>query len=224
MKRFYVLTVTVLFMVLFATGSFAASSSIGIKASTMGIGPEIEHSFNDTMGARIGFNYFSITRSSNEGNIDYNLKAKLRNLSVLIDWHPFKGKFRVTAGVFYNKNKLEGNGKASGLGTFKIENGTYTLAQVASVYGKIEYRNLNPYIGFGWDTTAGKDRGLGVTFDLGAIYLGKSKVSLIPTGSTTIINSPAFKSNLDSEINNVKHDADKLKVWPVVSLGIVYRF
>ena len=65
---------------------------------------------------------------------------------------------------------------------------------------------------------------MGVTFDLGAIYLGKSKVSLIPTGSTTIINSPAFKSNLDSEINNVKHDADKLKVWPVVSLGIVYRF
>jgi len=228
MRRFYVSFFVGLLLFTFSVVSYAGNNSIGINASTLGIGPEVSHYFSKSISARIGFNYFSSTRSSNEGNIDYNLKAKLRNLTALIDWHPFKGKFRITAGVLYNKNKLEGNGKASGGTSFTIGNHTYNISEVAGVYGKIEYQDLNPYLGFGWDTTAGKDRGLGVTFNLGAIYQGKSKVSLIPTAGSpegkAIINGIPFKNDLNSEINNVKHNADKLKIWPVVSLGLVYRF
>ncbi len=210
-------------ILIFATTSYAGNGSVGIKAGTLGIGPELGYSFNNSFDIRAGFNYFSINRSSNEGDIDYDLKAKLRNFSLLLDWHPFKGKFRITTGLLYNKNKLEGNGKASG-GTFTIGNKTYSISDIASVYGKIEYKDLNPYLGFGWDTTAGKDRGFGITFDLGAIYQGNSKVTIISSGNTAIINSAEFQNNLNIETGKVKHDADKLKVWPVVSLGLVYRF
>lgn len=212
---------------MFSIGSYVASSSFGIKAGTLGIGPELEHSFNKSLGARIEFNYFSLTKSASEGNIDYNLKAKLRNFAALLDWHPFKGTFRISVGVLYNKNKLEGNGKPSGSlsgQTFKIGNKTYSINDIGSVYGKIEYRNFNPYLSFGWDTSADKTNGLGFTFELGAVYQGKSKVTLTATGTSAILNSQTFKDNLNLETNNVKHDADKLKVWPVISLGLVYRF
>jgi len=227
MKRFFVSFFIAGFVLIFSIGSYAASSSFGIKAGTLGVGPELEHSFNKSLGARIGFNYFSLTKSASEGNIDYNLKAKLRNFAALFDWHPFKGTFRISAGVLYNKNEFEGNGKSSGplsSQTFKIGNKTYSINDIKSVHGKIEYRNFNPYLSLGWDTSAGKTNGLGFTFELGAVYQGKSKVTLTAAGNSTTINSQIFKDNLSLETNNVKRNANKLKVWPVISLGLVYRF
>jgi len=227
MKRLFVSFLMVGFALMFAASSFADSNSFGIKAGTLGVGPEVEHSFNKSIGIRMGFNYFSLTRSANEGNIDYNLKAKFRNFAALLDWHPFKGAFRISAGVLYNKNKIEGNGKAAGaLGneTFKIGNQTYSIKDIGSVNGTIEYQNLDPYLSFGWDTSAVKAKGIGFVFELGAVYQGKSKVRLEAAGNNAIINTQAFKDNLKIETNNVKHDADKAKVWPVLSVGLVYRF
>ncbi len=220
MTRRIVMTMAIILFIFSANG-YAQSPSILLKTSALGVGIELENSFTDSIGARIGGNYFSYDYDGEEDDIDYEFDVTLASALAAIDWHPLKGKFRVSAGALYNGNEVEGTAKSSA--TYVVGDATYTAAQIGTFKAEIEYNDFAPYLGVGWDTTYGKKKsGFGFLFEAGVIYQGSPDIDLSANGS--LANDPTFRSNLQKEEDNLQDDLDDYKVYPFVTVGIIYRF
>ena len=209
-----------IFLFAFSTTGYAQSNSLGIKTSTLGLGLEVERSFSDLISGRIGVNYFPYDYSGTEDDIEYDFDLNLMSLSALLDWHPFKGSFRISAGVIYNGNEIDAKAKTSG--TYDIGDSTYTGAELGTLTGKIDFDDIAPYFGLGWDTSFGKNKAFGFLFELGLIYQGSPKADLSADGP--VASDPTFQNELAKEENNLQSDLDAFKVYPVIAIGLSYRF
>ncbi len=198
----------------------AQGVSIGLKAGTLGAGIEVGGAFTDTLGARLGVNYFTYSDSGTKVDIEYDFDVSLQSVSLLLDWHPSRGSFRISGGALYNGNKVESVAKTSA--TYKIGDIIYTAADVGTLDGEIDFNELAPYLGLGWDTSFGKSGRFGFVFDLGAIYQGSANVKLSADGALS--NDPTFLSELKKEEKNLQDELDNYKFYPVIAVGISYRF
>ncbi|GBD97670.1 MAG TPA: hypothetical protein ENG83_05220 [Nitrospirae bacterium] len=215
-----VIIAAAIFLLVFTSTGYTQSSSIGLKVSTLGAGLEVERSFTESIGVRIGANYFPYDHTDTLDDIEYNVDLKLMSVSALLDWHPFKGSFRISGGVLYNGNEIEADAKPSV--SYTIGDETYDADDVGTLKGKIDFNEIAPYLGLGWDTSFGKDNGFGFLFELGAIYQGSPDVDLSADG--LLANDQTFQNNLAKEEKNLQSDIDDYKFYPVISLGFSYRF
>jgi len=209
-----------IFLFAFSTTGYAQSNSLGLKASTLGLGLEAEKSFLDSIGGRIGVNYFTYSYSGTEDDIEYDFDLNLMSLSALLDWHPFQGSFRISGGAIYNNNDLEANAKKSA--TLKIGDSTYTEAQIGTLKGKVDFNDVAPYLGLGLDTSFGKDKSFGFLFELGAVFQGSPQVDLSADGP--IASNATFQSNLAKEEEKLQSALDNFEIYPVLAVGLSYRF
>jgi hypothetical protein len=87
---------------------------------------------------------------------------------------------------------------------------------------------VSPYIGFGWGNPTAEDSRIHLLVDVGAICGGAPGVTLTAEcGPAAPAGSPACsqaQSDLASEAARLRHKADILRWYPVVSLGIGVRF
>jgi len=219
MVRKTIIAITVLLSVLTPT-VYAQNFSIVVKGSTLGAGVEAETAFSRAIGGRVGVNYFTYGYSGTEDDIDYDFDLGLMSVTALLDWHPFKGSFRISGGVIYNGNNLDAKAKTSA--TYDIGDTTYTGAELGTLKGKIDFNTIAPYLGIGWDTSFGKKNAFGFIFEAGAIYQGSPQVDLSADGP--IASDPTFQEDLSKEEDNLQDDLEKFTVYPVVAIGVSYRF
>ena len=88
--------------------------------------------------------------------------------------------------------------------------------------GNIDFNEVAPYVGLGWGTPFGKEARWTIMFDAGVMFQGSPNVDLSANG--TLANNSAFAADLEREKNNLKDDLDTYRFYPVVSLGLAYRF
>jgi len=158
----------------------AARADIGInpRVGTLGYGIEISTEVSDKLNVGLGFNNLSRTRQDNTDGVDYQFDLKLRSFEVLANYHPFGGHFRLRGGLLLNRNEFDLTGQPSG-GTYDFNGVIYPAAAVGSLTGKLSFNKTAPYLGLGWGNRP--NGSWGVTFDLGAVYQGKPKLSLEAT-------------------------------------------
>jgi hypothetical protein len=103
------------------------------------------------------------------------------------------------------------------------------VSVLGTLDGKVEFDPVVPYAGLGWGTAPRSGRHWGVTIDAGAMFQGRGHVTLtprIPAGSP--LNNPIARQALQILINreerDVEHDISDYDIYPVVSLGVSYRF
>ena len=197
---------------------YAQNISMALKASTLGVGLEAQKTFTDSFGGRIGINYFTYDYDGTKDDIDYNLDLNLLSVSALLDWHPFQGSFRISGGALYNGNDIDMDGKTAA--TYQIGDTTYTSADIGNLTGNVDFNDVAPYLGVGWDTTFGKSRKFGFLLELGAIYQGTPKVDL----STSVAASQALQNDLQAEEDSLQEDLDNFEYYPVLAVGLNYRY
>ena len=219
-KKLWVVLLATMILLPFSTGH-AEGLSLGVKAGTLGIGPEIGYAFSKYLNARVGFNYFKFSYDGTKSDIDYDFDLNLQNASAILDWHPFGNVFRISGGIFYNGNTLDACGKPSS-GNFKIGNHHYPAALIGNLNGDIDFNHFSPYFGIGVDTTFGKEKNFGLQVEIGALYQGSPNVSLTADGPLS--GNPIFQQDLAKEEDNLQDDLDNYKFYPVLSVGISYRF
>ena len=84
-----------------------------------------------------------------------------------------------------------------------------------------KFHGVSPYLGFGVGTPANDHKALKFLFDLGAA-LGKPSITLNATGADSI---PQLAADVQAQQAKTQHDVRKyLKVFPVLSFGLGYRF
>jgi hypothetical protein len=197
----------------------AAAQSVGVVAGTTGIGAEVGIKVTPFIGARITSGYFELSRSIDVDDIDYDGDARLLSFGILGDVHPFAGGFRLTAGAMLNRNKVDVT--ATPGANVSIGGTTYTPAQIGRLDGKVDFRDIAPYAGIGY-TLGVVATGLQFTLDLGVMFQGSPRVDL--TASGPITQAPGFAQNLERERQELEDEIDWVKYYPVVKVGVAYRF
>jgi hypothetical protein len=204
-----------------ATDQHHTDAAIGLRFGTPGIGLEASKLLTSHLGARVGANYFKLTRTQSKSDISYDASLKLQGVTALIDLFPARrGSFHISGGLMTNPLKVTGTGKPSAGGTFTINSNTYTSAEVGTLIAEAKYPSTSPYLGFGIGSPARGHSALGFTFDLGAA-IGKPKVVLTATGAAS---DPSLAADLQAQQDKTQKDLQKLKVFPVLQLGLAYRF
>jgi hypothetical protein len=221
MKRIKIMLLMItLFLFVTSTSALAWEWSVGANVSTLGGGVSLEKQFSEHFVGRVGVNYFYYSYSGTESQIKYDFDLTLKNAAILGDFHPFAGNFRITAGILINGNEIKG--KAKGQGTYEIGDMVYTAAQIGELKGKIDFNTIAPYLGLGWDFGFKKEKGFTFTFDVGVVYQGKPDVDLKVNGP--IATNALFQQELSKEESRVEDSIDEYRYYPVVTIGITYKF
>ena len=212
-----------------ASSAFAGSGDIavGVKGGTLGLGGEVTVGITPALNARAGYNGYNYNGSTSKNSINYDYKLSLGSFPVLLDWYPFKHSgFRLSPGVIFNNNKVSATGTSPQALSYTIGGTTYTSTQIGSLTGTIDLKKTVPYAGIGWGNAVGKDSRFSFAFDLGVMFQGTPKVAL--NASNLQNNTPgdqsAIQSSIDKEIADLKDTTDHLKYYPVVSIGLAYKF
>jgi hypothetical protein len=195
--------------------------SAGIQMSTLGAGAHLAYKFNDYFKLRGMVNYFQYNKSISASDFDIDGKLKFLTVGLLGDFHLLQNGFRVTAGLVYNDNRATLNAKT--IKSFTVNGRTYTPAEIGQVDGSIDFRPFAPYLGMGYDSGHNDRAGLGFTADVGVLFQGKvrGKVNNI-TG--LLRNDPQAISDVKDEVVNEVNDKTWIKAYPVISLGVNYKF
>jgi len=202
-----------------AQAAQADGVAVGVKAGTLGGGVELTTNVIPMLlNARIQANGFRYNTTVTNTSVHYDAKLKLFSVGALADFYPFAGKFRVTAGAYYNGNKLTLTGVPTAA-SYTFNGTTYTAAQAGTVTGTMDFNKFAPYAGIGWGDAVSSGSPIGFNIDLGVLYQGKPKTTLTATGAAAGLTTDiaAEQTKLD---NNVK----KYKFYPVASIGISYHF
>src|SRR5690242_1996638 len=143
-------------------GQHHADAAIGLRFGTPGFGLEASKLLVPHLGARVGVNYFKLTRTRTQSDISYDATLKLQGVTALLDFFPApRGSFHLSGGLMTNPLKVTGTGQPGAGGTFTINNDTYTSAQVGTLIAEAKYPSSSPYLGLGVGTPARSGGALG---------------------------------------------------------------
>ena len=192
--------------------------AIGGQASTAGFGPEIAYSISPSFTLRGVGNYLSFDYDESYDGIDYDLDVDLMSGGGFIDYHPLRNGFHLTLGALYNGNEA-GLGATAGPGA-TIGGFTVPAGQSAGLRGDLSVDSFSPYVGLGYDTTFTSRSSWTFTVRAGVLYQGDPDVALRQTSGATTIS----QADLDAEARAIEDDLSLVEFFPVVSVGLNYRF
>ncbi|MEE9492053.1 MAG: hypothetical protein V3W04_01560 [Gammaproteobacteria bacterium] len=216
-----VFTLIILAVAMTTMPARAENVSVGIKAGTLGLGVELSMPLGmNNLNGRLGFNYYSDEESDTLDGVDYDADVELKTFSAMLDWHPMANGFRLTGGLFYNGN--EGSIESTSVGSVDIGGTTFILGPNDKLSGDVDFNTLAPYLGIGYGQAFGHAGRLSFSVDLGVLFQGSPNVSLNAEGPLSGL--PGIQAAVDQEEKNIQDDVDNFEYYPVVSLGVSYRY
>ena len=126
--------------------------------------------------------------------------------------------FHLTLGALYNGNEA-GLGATAGPGA-TIGGFTVPAGQSAGLRGDLSVDSFSPYVGLGYDTTFTSRSSWTFTVRAGVLYQGDPDVALRQTSGASTIS----QADLDAEARAIEDDLGLVEFFPVVSVGLNYRF
>lgn len=161
----------------------------------------------------------TLTGTRVESGISYAARLKADRIGAFVDWHPFSGSFRLTAGLTNNDFKAQlgafGAGKVLSIG-----GSSYTLQANDRFDVDIAFPRATPYLGIGWGRR-GDAKGLGFHADLG-VSLGRPTVATRVSGS--LASQPTIAADVAQEEAQLRDTVRRLRAVPQITVGADYRF
>jgi hypothetical protein len=207
-----------LLLPLLFTSAYSQEYGAGLKLSTLGVSAEAVRSFGNNFNAKLGLSFLSFNYNGGKNTDDYTYKADMKffAISALADWFPFQNGWRLTGGVIFNiSNKTKA--KLTPTKTYIVGGDYYTPEKLGNVDVDIKMNKVAPYLGMGFGNPMAGDNGLKFIFDIGAYYHGSPKADLTANGLLEPSAAPDQEEKLSNNIS-------WFKFYPVVSLGLIYKF
>lgn len=200
------------------TGSAMAQEVYG-QIGSEGLGLGYTKHLNKLFNARGELNHFSMSYTTDSGDNSYKGRLKLGGLALLGDYFPLQSPFRLTAGVVANKGELSATATPA-VGTYTFNGVAYAATSSDKVSGKIKFGDVSPYLGIGYGHASGDKPGFSFFADVGVIFQ-RPAAELSVQGN---IRALVTDADIAEETRKLQDSADKFRNYPVIKLGVAYRF
>lgn len=231
------------------TGSTKPFSSVGVgvKLGLGGIGFDVATPLvPGRLNVRGGAGFFSYTYNGTVSNEPISASLKLNNAEVGLDWFPFKGSFRLSAGTtVYNTTGINGTVSVAPQTTLKIGNNYYLSDSAPNQLTGNLALNLGgkavPRFTLGWGNMVPKTGHIKFETEIGVEIIGTPTVSwsyggeacqTASSSSTTCsgesgyqsINSiPGASTDIATQVADLQSDVNSVKVLPIFSVGLSFK-
>jgi len=209
----------------------------GARISSLGFGGEAAVELTGSTNLRGGFNLFGYSRGFSRDGISYAASLRWRSAEAHFDWFPFGGGIHLSPGLLvYNGNTVNANASVPGGQTLTL-NGVQYLSDPAnpvSGTGKLDFNKAGPSVMVGWgNLVRRKGRGFVINFEVGVAYQGAPQATLNLAGGVcsssglncrSIASDPTVQANVAGQQAKINHDISPFKVYPLIALGLGYRF
>ncbi len=209
------------------------SWGVGFRASTLGLGVEFATPLARRINLRSSFNLFAFNDPYSMDGLNYDARMHLQSSQTTLDW--FVGGFHISPGFLYLKNAMSapvfvGPGKTFVLGTQTFLNSVDDPVTGSSYV--IFPRTIAPVLLFGYGNLLPRHgERLSLPVEVGVAYTGAAEINVDLNGTACVTNGCVnFSQNADAqkflkqEINILNEDLKHYPVFPIVSVGLAYRF
>lgn len=209
-------------------GSAAAQVAVGARAGSGGLGIEVSAPLGSRLAARGVYGGAEIDLDFDSDRVDYEGELEPSGLLAVVDWHPAGRSFRLSGGLYLNDLELRGRAPVREL---LVESGAMLPPGLPMDLGTLEAaasgEEVAPYVGLGWGK-APRRRGWGASFELGVAFIGEPDVSVEPRLAIDVGAVPGGQALVDAfvreEEQELEDELSDAKLYPLVSIGVVYRF
>ncbi|QHN02031.1 hypothetical protein FTO74_00520 [Granulicella sp. WH15] len=215
-------------------GRWAFSSfAVAAKASSNGFGVDIATPLARQVNLRVGGSFTSFTTNLNDDGLHINGTLTLQGVIAAVDYYPFRhSSFHISPGAnFYNDTHIGALLSVPAGGHFSLGDGDYTSSASDPIHGTTHFvfgNHVVPRLTVGFGNMIPRGSGhWSVPFEIGFQYISAPTVQLDLAGSAcssdgcgTIVGDP----NIAIERKDLENDLSALRVFPVVSIGVSYRF
>jgi hypothetical protein len=195
-----------------SSGAMANNFGASVNYGLGGVGADLGYAvMADTLTLRASINSgLDTTGSTTPDATKYDYKLDTGYKSLGLDWHPFSGGFRVSAGYAWSDITLD----VKTIGSYTFNGATAT----GTATGRIKYDNA-PYLSIGWGNHAPVKGGMFFNSELGIMFTGKPSVDLTTDNETFNATNAA-----DIQVEKEKVKKDAMDFFPILKIGVGYAF
>jgi hypothetical protein len=215
---------------------------IGINVGLGGAGFEVATPLARKLNLRGGGNFFGYNTTITDNGISYTGNLQLRSGKIDIDWFPFGGSFRLSGGVeIYNGNQITATATVPSQQSFTVNGDTYYSSASNPLTGSASLvlgNKAGPSFSLGWGNLVPRKAHshFSVPFEIGAVYTGTPVLKFNFSGSacttnltpcttgTPVATNSTFQQDLAGQINTYQNDLNVLRLYPILSIGLGYKF
>jgi hypothetical protein len=190
---------------------------IGIKAGTYGLGADFGFTIIDHVSLRLSFQRADASLTETFDDVEYEGDFTLGGEGIYADIYPFGGQFRITAGLFNNRNEFALAGTPPD--PVRIGDNIYTPAEMGTLSGTIEFKDTAPYLGLGWGNTSRGKKRLRFVLDGGLLFQGSGNVV-----DYSASGGGVSQDDLNIEAAQIEDDISDVDFWPILNVGLAFRF
>ena len=209
------------------------SAQVGVHGGTLGLGVNVGLDISENFAARALISKLGLDYEETESGNEFKGDLDLQSIGLVTDWHPFASGFRVTGGMFLNDNEVSGVARGEDLDIGdRSYDGQFEML--------LDFERIAPYFGAGWTSGPIGDPGFSFSVDAGLLYQRSPRVSGSGTVGDCIFNistggdatvrgctgsiAMELGTDLESEHADLSGDLDDFDWYPVLSIGLSYRF
>lgn len=194
---------------------------VAAKLGTPGLGAEVTVPLpHAELNLRAGFYWTDIQYNGVEiSDVRYDADVQMLHGLVLLDWHCFDNNFRVSSGLTLNQNDLSLD--ATPQEPIYIGGVEYPPQVIGTLRSTLDCAPIAPYIGIGYGNGATSVGRWNFSFDVGVVFQDYD-VELTASGPAGTY--PSFQADLQEEEDEIQDWFDRFSIFPVVTVGIGYRF
>lgn len=196
-----------------AAGAVEAYAGVGTTGVEVGIAQPLAGPFS----VRVDIDWLHASHHFTTSDIDYDARLKASNAGAYLDLFVLGG-LRLTGGALIGDRKVHGVARSMG-GTITLNGVVYPVSASDTLTFDADFPNVTPYLGIGYGHR-GNAPGWRLYADAGVAW-GRPDVRLSPSASLAAKASP---SDIAGEQARAQDQADKLRAYPVVKVGLIYSF
>lgn len=200
----------------------AQGVAVAPKVGSTGVGADLTIGLTQSINIRLGAQGWTRNETRTEQEIEYDARLRLLSGQVLFDLHPGGRGFRVSAGVLINGNEV--TAVSSEDAVYTINGRQYPVGLVGRLRGSVKTEPIAPYLGVGWGNAVAPGSRWRLALDVGAFYQGEPEVTLTAQPIIPILLPSRFREDLKAERREIEEDVSGYTIYPVISLGVSYRF
>jgi hypothetical protein len=208
---------------------------VQFTSGTLGFGGQAATAVLRRANVRVGFNYFSYSLPTfNKDGSSYKGSLNLRSLEAEFDYYLFGGFHISPGGLLYSGNKVTANAFIPNGNTFTLGSTQYTASGNITGTGTLPLNNAAPMVKIGFGNLLPRNhRHFTFNFDIGAVFQQSPKVAInlvgtaCPSGGGSCVNAatdPTVQANIQKEEAKINKDLKFFQYYPIISMGIGWKF